>query len=87
MTPRLNREDVTEGLTTMVLAIHDDRKLSGWFETLKHLSAPQRQVELFRMRRMLVSSCSGDADEISGYLALLADDRIFAAALLAYRSL
>jgi hypothetical protein len=49
MTPGLNAAEAADGLTTMVLAIRDDPKLSAWFETLQRLTPARRQVEILRM--------------------------------------
>jgi hypothetical protein len=71
----------------MVLAIRDDSGLSRWFETLKRLPIGERRIEIYRMRRKLMGLDAGEADEIAAYLVLLADERVFSAALTAYESL
>ncbi len=87
MPDRLNHNDVTEGLTTMVLTFRDDPQLSAWFENLERVSRPERQLEILRMRRVLIGSGMRDADKIAKWLMLLVDDRVFGAAVVAYREL
>jgi hypothetical protein len=71
----------------MVLAIRDDSGLSRWFESLKRLRIGERRIEVYRMRRKLMGLDAGEADEMAAYLVLLADERVFSAALTAYESL
>jgi hypothetical protein len=71
----------------MVLAIRDDSGLSRWFESLKRLRIGERRIEIYRMRRKLMGLDAGEADEMAAYLVLLADERVFSAALTAYESL
>ena len=70
----------------MILAIRDDPELSRWFETIECLATHQRAGEIWSMRRKLMAAESAASDELAGYLALLADERVFQAASMAYRS-
>lgn len=84
--PRFNASGIADELTTLVLSIRDDPKLSRWFETLLGIPPARRRIEILRMRRVLMTSDAGDADELAACLALLLDERIFAAAALAFQS-
>ncbi len=86
MTPRFNPSAIADELTTVVLAMRHDPRMSRWFETLQCMTPARRRVEIFRMRQVLMTSEAGDTDELTACLALLLDERIFAAAALAFQS-
>lgn len=86
MTPRFNASGIADELSTLVLSIRDDPKLSRWFETLQCMPPDRRQLEILRMRRVLKTSDADNADELAACLALLSNERIFAAAALAFQS-
>jgi len=87
MSKRLSDDEVHEALTTIVLAIHDDRKFSRWFERLAQLSAVQRRNEIYRMREELHTGGHKVREDIVASMSLLAEDQVFKAAWDAFRIL
>lgn len=81
MSEHLGSEETYEALTRLVRVLSGDPALLEWFEGLAKMASIARRNEVFRMHQELLGGGQEVSEDVVVPLKLLADDRVFEAAV------